>query len=261
MQGIGNDYIFVDNQNKKYFFDFALLSKTLSKRRYSIGSDGLIVILPHKNFDAEIEIFNSDGSKAKMCGNATRCVAFYLAKKLKKDNISIFCKGRVLECKVKILNQNKAIVCVNMGSVKIIKHNKNCFVAKLANKHLIVFVKNFNFDTKKVGQKLCKKFDANVMFVKILSDDKIKVKVYERGSGITLACGSGASACCFVANKFFGLNDKILAFLDGGKLLIKIGKSVQMIGECKFVYSGEIYVKNQQKLPKFAKKLHFYCNK
>ena len=68
--------------------------------------------------------------------------------------------------------------------------------------------------------------------------------MYERGSGITLACGSGACACSFVSNKFFGLGSKILASLDGGKLLIKIGKTLQMIGECKFVYSGEIYVKN-----------------
>ena len=242
MQAIGNDYVFVDNQNSEYNQNFSSLSKKISKRHYGIGSDGLIVISKHKNLDASMQIFNSDGSTAKLCGNATRCVAFYLSKKLNKNQISIYSSGKILKCKILKSSSSKAVVCVNMGNAKIIKTNKKFALVDIGNKHLVVFVKNFNFGLQKIGQKLSQKFfeGINVEFVKILSDNKIRVKVFERGSGITLACGSGACASSFVANKIFGLQNKILVKLDGGSLIVKIDKQIQMIGECKFVYKGEI---------------------
>ena len=242
MHGIGNDYIFIDNQNNKQKINFGLLSKKICKRHFGVGSDGLIVIKNHKTLDAEMLIYNSDGSKANICGNATRCTAFYLSKKLGKKNISIFSGNKILNCKILKCNNQKAIVCVNMGSAKILKKAKNRAIVDIGNKHLVVLVKNYNFDVQKIGQKLSQKFcdGINVEFVKILSNDKIKIKVYERGSGITLACGSGACASCFALNQLFGLSKNILVKLDGGNLFVKIGTQIQMIGESKFVYKGEI---------------------
>ena len=242
MHGIGNDYIFVDNQTNSQKLNYGLLSKKICKRHFGVGSDGLIVIKNHKTQDAEIEIYNSDGSKANICGNATRCTAFYLSKKLGKSDISTFSGGKILNCKVLKSDNQKAIVCVNMDKARIIAKTKDKVMVDIGNKHLVVLVKNFNFNLQKIGQKLSQKIcgGINVEFVKVLSKDKIQIKVYERGSGVTLACGSGACASCFALNKVFGLNKIIQAKLDGGTLLVKIGKQIQMTGECKFVYKGEI---------------------
>ena len=107
MQGLGNDYIFVDNLSGEYNFNFSALAKKLSKRGFSIGSDGLVVINKSETCDCEIKIFNSDGTSATMCGNATRCVAFYLYQKTNKKKCTIKSDKKNLHCKVqKVINLN-----------------------------------------------------------------------------------------------------------------------------------------------------------
>lgn len=251
MHGIGNDYIFIDNTEQNLKLDFSSLAKKLSKRRFSVGSDGLVVINKCSE-DGEMQIYNSDGTRAKMCGNATRCVAFYLGKKLNKNIVKIKIDKKILTAKILSTRKSKAKVEVNMGKAKYmtclkrqVTNYEPFHIASIGNKHCVVFSNNLtNFE--KIGKKIndMPEFGdgINVEFVKVLSRKKIHVKVYERGSGVTLACGSGACACAYVANHL-GLCDKqIQVVLDGGNLdiVIKDDDDVVMKGECEYIYSGEI---------------------
>ncbi len=255
MQGIGNDYIFIDNIKNCYKYNFKTLSKILCKRHFYIGGDGIIVLTKSRICDVKMQIYNSDGSKAKVCGNATRCVAFYIYKILNKKVITIESSNKILKAKIKQVKNNLAYVEVDMGQCKYIKNfnikiggkNALCNIASIGNKHCIVFVSQYNFDIKKIGEKInkldCFKGGVNIEFVKILDKNNIEMKVYERGSGITLACGSGACASayvCYLLNKV-DKKQPINVKLDGGELKIIINKkNVVMNGVCKFVFKGEL---------------------
>ena len=121
MHGIGNDYIYIDHIQKEQQIDYSRLAKKFSNRNYCIGGDGLIVLKKSKTADAQMLIFNSDGSKAKMCGNATRCSAFYLAKKLNKKNIKIQVCDQVISCHILKQNSKTAKVEVELKTPKITK--------------------------------------------------------------------------------------------------------------------------------------------
>ena len=242
MQGLGNDYIYLDFTQKEMDINVPKLCKVMCKHKFSVGADGIIVLKNSQTCDAKMEIYNSDGSSAKMCGNATRCVSFYLSKKLNKKNIQIECDSGVLKAKVFAKTNNYAQVLVKMGKVEILKTRKYFHLVNCGNKHLVVFVKNFNFDVKKIGKKVNKITNnkVNIEFVQILSKDTLRIKVYERGSGVTLACGSGAVASAYVYKKICNNTNKVKVCLDGGMLDIFFkGKNVFMYGGAKFVYKGE----------------------
>ncbi len=214
MQGLGNDYIFIDNMTNEYSYDFSLLAKKLSRRSFCIGSDGLVEIAQSQTCDCKINIFNSDGTKATMCGNATRCVAFYLYQKTHKKKLTIQSDKKTLICKILKVNSNSAIVQVDMGEANIYKV-KDFDIVDVGNKHCLQFVDSFNFNIKKLGKNINQNFvdGINVEFVKVLSSNKVRVKVFERGSGITKACGSGACAVAYYCNKIKKLNKKIKIIL------------------------------------------------
>lgn len=253
MHGIGNDYIFIDQIQNEQDLDFTKLANKLSKRNYGVGSDGIIVLKACRYADAKMIIYNSDGSVAKMCGNASRCAALYLAKKLNKKNITLQVVGQILDCEILWVKSKVAKVQVVLKSPKIIKkinrqiQNKKYLMhlVDVGNLHAVIFVEDFNFNIAEVGEIINRLKDfkdgINVEFVKIISNDTIQIKVYERGSGITKACGSGACASAFVFNKIINQNQKnIQVALDGGKLEIKINKDkIIMIGNAEFVYKGE----------------------
>lgn len=253
MHGLGNDYIFIDSVQNQNYLNYKELAKIICKRNFGVGADGLIVILKGQNCDAKMEIYNKDGSKANLCGNATRCVAYYLFKKYKIKNPLIQSGKKLLKTKIISSNGKKAIVCVNMGKCEyeyskteqILNKNYKLNIFDIGNKHCVVFVDDFNFDYKKVAEYINKKLfqdGINVEFVKIINDTSIKIKVYERGSGITLACGSGACASAF-AYKFLFENvlNNINVELDGGFLKIIFNKnaSLAMLGKCNYVFKGE----------------------
>ena len=179
---------------------------------------------------------------AKVCGNATRCVAFYLSRKLNKSKIKIKSGGIVLKSIVYPQNKTQANVLTKWNSAKILKSKGNKFLVYCGNLHLVIFVKNFNFDVEKCGKKLNiqTKNKVNIEFVKIKKENELQVKVYERGSGITYACGSGAiaSAVAYLNNK--EKDKKIKIFLDGGELYIyQHNKKIFMRGKANIVYKGE----------------------
>lgn len=241
MQALGNDYIYIDcTQNKIKFNDIPKICPKICDTHFGIGADGVILIQKSSTSDARIHIFNKDGSYAKMCGNAIRCVAFYLCKKLKKTKVKIQTFDREVLCKVIVRGKNIAFVLARLGKVQLKNVGKN-FVAFCGNKHLVIIKKNLDFDINKkvqiLGEKIRKNY--NIEFMQIKSKNEINIKVYERGSGETLACGSGAVASACVLNKIYNSN-KIKVNLLGGNLTIYFYHDyAYMCGLANFVFMGE----------------------
>ena len=250
MHGIGNDYIFLDMMQEIQKYDFKKLAKIYCDRNFGIGSCGIIVLYSCNSADVKMKIYNADGSEGNMCGNACRCVALYLLKKYGKQEIFIQTNTRKVETKVFKSTKNSATVVVDMGQGKLIKEELTTYKTKhikitfadVGNLHGIVFVKNFDFNLQEIGEFLSKKYDANIEFIKIIDKNKIAMKVYERGSGITLACGSGSCASAYISQKKKYIEKgKTKVFLDGGMLEIEIDENdnIYQKGEAKYVFCGE----------------------
>ncbi len=252
MNGVGNDYIFIDNLNSK---NNALSKKIIRKicdRHNGVGGDGVVILEKSKIADIKMRIYNSDASPATLCGNATRCVAYYMCKKLNKFDISIQSGEKLLYCLIKDIHNHIAVVSVNMGSAKIIdtkilsfKGQKfKLYVVDIGNLHCVVFVKDFCFDFKKLCTEIqnlpCFQNGINVDLASI-KENTIFLKVCERGSGFTLACGSGACASAYVANCEGLVENNVIVCQDGGKLDICIDDEIIMTGECQYVFDGVYY--------------------
>ena len=242
MQALGNDYIYIDQMEEEKPLDFCELSKRLCKRHFGVGADGIIVIKKSPTCTAKMLIFNSDGSPATMCGNATRCVAFYLFKKLGKRELVIETPQKKVWCKICRESENCAYVLVNFGKVKFFSKEQN--VVDCGNLHKIIEVENFDFCLEKVGEKICKKNDNkyNIDFVKKVDKNKIFIKVFERGSGATFSCGSGAVASAYFVHKSQKIN-KIKVKQNGGDMLIFFkNNDTYMLGKAQFVFWGELKI-------------------
>ena len=253
MQGLGHDYIYIDQIKNNKNINFGILASGLCKRGYGVGADGIIVIKSSNCADAKMIIYNSDGSLAKMCGNATRCVAFYLSKKLNKKNITIQVGNQIANCNILKSGSQSAIVKVEINSPQVLKTIKRQIkntvysinIVDVGNLHAVVFVKDFNFNYIQIAKLINKLKDfkdgVNVEFVQIKSLNKIKIKVFERGSGLTKACGSGACASAYLYKRVFNKDaKKIKVCLDGGCLQIEFCKNKTiMTGAAKYVYKGE----------------------
>lgn len=270
MHGLGNDYVYIDCINQSIENE-SELSKFVSDRHFGIGSDGLICICRSDIADFKMRMFNSDGSEAEMCGNGIRCVGkFVFDKRLTTKKIVTIetlagIKTLVLnveEDKVKtvrvdmgepILEPEKIPVISNENPVKnleleVEKRKFKFTCVSMGNPHAITIVENTkDFDVEKYGKVLevDKVFPkkTNVEFVQILNKDTIIMRVWERGSGETLACGTGACATA-VACYLNGLtNREVDIQLLGGTLHIKWDENdnhVYMTGEAKTVFEGEL---------------------
>ena len=268
MQGLGNDYIYVNTMecpisNPEQF------SIRWSDRRKGIGSDGLIMIGSSDIADFSMRIFNADGSEARMCGNGARCVGKYLYEKGLTTKTSI--RLETLSG-IKILNLNLgadgkvSTVSVNMGQGLPLKvnHGSGTFVGEtlnvgegptvcsaidMGNPHLVMFVKDAeNSRVDEVGPLMehHKMFPdrANIEFAEVKDRSHIRMRVWERGSGITFACGTGACATA-VASAMQGYNDAkgCDVIMDGGTLTVSWDpdtKEVIMTGGAEFVFDGTV---------------------
>ncbi|HOX38102.1 MAG TPA: diaminopimelate epimerase [Candidatus Brocadiia bacterium] len=268
MHGIGNDYVFV-NCFEETVADPAKLSIAVSDRHFGIGSDGLILILPSDKADARMRIFNADGSEAQMCGNGVRCVAKYIYEHgiAKKDELAIDTLAGVRTVQLRVSGGKVAGVRVNMGApkqwrsqipmkgpeTKVVNERlqlahsmQHVTCVSMGNPHCVIYADD-------VGKVPLAEFGpeiehhpsfperTNVHFVQVESEQEIIIRTWERGSGITLACGTGASACC-VAGVLIGKSGpKVLAHLPGGDLELEWenGASVYMTGPATEVFSGE----------------------
>ena len=254
MHGLGNDYVYIMLENDNSII-LSELAKKISNRNFGIGSDGLIVILKQNNGIYKMRIWNSDGSEANMCGNGIRCVAKYLydyryinTKKFEIETNSGIKKVEVFTNKYNMVDEVK----VNMGNAYILEIKEINFdyeeflmyLVNIGNNHGVIIVKDSpEFYAKKFGKTISEKYDINVEFVTVLNENEIEMSVYERGSGITLACGTGACASYFVCLKNgYVKKESGVVKLKGGKLKIDIVNDIiYMQGEAVKVFDGVYY--------------------
>lgn len=263
MHGLGNDYIYIDCTKKYSVKNLITAAKNLSNRHFGIGSDGLILISPSNIADFKMQIINSDGSQAQMCGNGIRCVGkFIFDNKLSdKTNLTIETLAGIKKLQLNLKNNSVDTVTVDMGkpiftpekipllaknnSIEINSMKFTCL--SLGNPHAVTIVNDINrIDVEKIGPLIenDKHFPQkiNVEFIEIVNKNHVKMKVWERGSGLTLACGTGACACCVAAieNNLANKNENIKVELPGGFLTINWHENIFMTGPATTVFTGKI---------------------
>ena len=271
MHGLGNDYVYV-NCLKEKIEDPSALSKRISDRHFGIGSDGLILICPSDKADFRMDMYNADGSQAEMCGNGIRCVGKYVYDHGLTDQteISIETLAGIKYLSLNIENEKVSTVRVNMGSsilqadkipvlvdsekavnvpIQICGRDYRMTCVSMGNPHAVIFMKHVkDLNLEKIGPY----FEnhpvfpkrTNTEFVEILSSTEINMRVWERGAGETLACGTGTCASV-VASVLNGLTeDKVLVHLLGGDLMIewdRITDQIYMTGPATTVFEGIIF--------------------
>jgi diaminopimelate epimerase len=276
MQGCGNDYIFIDaTKNDFKFIDFEnrnIIAKKISDRHFGIGADGAVFIEKSniKDADFKMDFYNSDGSFAKMCGTAVRCLARYTFEKGLTDKLfqKIETGAGIREVSLEYKFGNFLGATVLMGkpifnskSIPSLIESDRLFnypiliggkiylisAVSVGNPHAVIFCNDVDDeDLDVLGEVIGKNpiFPEGVN-VEIASvyDDKIKMRVFERGSGETLSCGTGASAVAVIANEQGRCGERVEIHTKGGRLKIfydKKSKNIYLRGEAKFVFDGEI---------------------
>jgi len=272
MHGAGNDYIYINCFEEKVE-DPAALSQKLSRRHLSVGSDGLILICPSDVADCRMEMYNADGSLGMMCGNGIRCVGKYVYERgiCKKLNLSVETAAGIKTLEMTEENDEIKTVRVDMGApilkpedipmncggesfinrpleVGGIAYNVTC--VSMGNPHAVVFMENVGWlDLHKIGPKFERHpmfpKGVNTEFVEVIDRDTLKMRVWERGSGETLACGTGSCAS-LVASVLNGkTNDKVKLILAGGELFVEWDRDenrVYLTGGAEIVYDGELKI-------------------
>lgn len=272
MHGLGNDYVYV-NCFAEYVREPDRIAKRISDRHFGIGSDGLILICPSEKADFKMEIYNADGSRAEMCGNGIRCLAKYVydRKMTRKRELLIETLAGVRKLWLQVSKDKVEQVTVDMGyptlqadKIPIISENSRVIQEKITihqteyrmtgvsmgNPHAVVYVKRAaGIDLNRMGPELeyHGRFPRriNVEFVEVLDRMRLKVRVWERGAGETLACGTGACASV-VASVLNDLTERQVSVqLEGGELTVLWSREdgrVYMTGPAETVYDGEILI-------------------
>ncbi|MBQ6601813.1 MAG: diaminopimelate epimerase [Eubacterium sp.] len=255
MHGLGNDYLYVYGEVPENIKE---LSQRLSDRHFGAGADGMIYISPSETADFKMRIFNADGSEGMMCGNGIRCVGKYVYDKgltdkttLKVDTLSGIKTIQLIIEAGKVTGAAVDMGFAGTGEDKTVQTedgNVTGVPVSVGNPHYVVFIEDMeNVPLYTLGPVLEKHpafpGGVNVEFVQVLSDNRLRMRVWERGSGVTMACGTGAcaSAAAAVRKGCCRADSPVFVELDGGTLEILIGKdlSVLMTGPAETVYEGE----------------------
>lgn len=272
MEGAGNDYIYFD-ATKYEINDPSSLAKRLSDRHFGIGGDGIILICPSKTADFKMRMFNFDGSEAQMCGNGIRCVGKYVYdhKMVKGLEISIETLGGIKYLDL-FPDTNDIIthVRVDMGKpifapsdIPVTLGGADCFgriitsdkrnweinCMNIGNPHAVILVgdaMNFPVNIFGPGLEVHSVFPekCNIEFITVIDRKNIDMRVWERGSGETLACGTGACASAVACIKLGLCEEKVAVKLRGGTLIIEWDKenSIFMTGPATYVFTGEVEI-------------------
>lgn len=254
MQGLGNDYLYVYGEPENP----SELSIKLSERHFGAGSDGMIWISPSRVADFKMRIFNADGSEAMMCGNGIRCVGKYVYDKgyTDKKQLKIETLSGIRTLDLQVSSGKVKSVTVDMGkavasedlTLDIEGQSLTCTPVSVGNPHAVFFVEDIEkVELTKIGPKI-ERHEAfpdgvNAEFIQVLGDNELRMRVWERGSGITMACGTGACASTMAAvkKKFCDYDTPVSVHLDGGTLKIQIShdNNVTMTGPAETIYEGE----------------------
>ena len=268
-QGIGNDFVIV-NGFSETIDDYPSKAIEVCDRHFGIGADGLVIALPSEIADFRMRIFNSDGSEAEMCGNVTRCFARYVYENglTTKTDLTIETLAGIIKPKLLFENGKITAVCVDMGEPRLKRgeipmtgnpddmavnvplsvgdatYEVTC--VSMGNPHCIIFDDNVDeLDLQELGRpiEIHSAFPrkTNVEFVKVIDRKTLRMRVWERGAGITLACGTGTCATV-VASVLNGKTDReVLVHLDGGDLFIewRADNHIYKTGPAVEVFRGE----------------------
>lgn len=270
MHGAGNDYVYVDCFNQPSPTDPVQLAIDISHRRFGVGADGLILIEPSTVADARMRMFNADGSESEMCGNGIRCVAKFVHDHdiCRRDQLSIETGGGLRRLKLHVSGGRAELITVDMGQpqtdpdkvpttlsrspvvdlpVTFAGQELKVTCVSMGNPHCVIFVPEANDElVLGLGPKIENdpRFPkrTNVEFIEVISRGEVRQRTWERGSGETWACGTGASAVC-VAGVLTGRTDRsILNHLLGGDLRLEWNEQtghVMMTGGAVEIFSGE----------------------
>lgn len=276
MHGAGNDYVYVDGM-KYQIPDESAAAKKLSDRHFSIGGDGLIIIKKGTKADFEMVMYNPDGSRGAMCGNGIRCVAKYLFDEgytNGKTEFTIESMGAIKHIKVNVIDGKAVSARVDMGKpilkasdipvnfdgekcvnqpVTFVDRKFNMTCVSMGNPHAVMFIDEhpIDFDLYKYGKTAEQNTElfpdrVNAEFAKVIDKENIEMRVYERGTGETLACGTGACATAVSAILNGYCDNKVTVHLLGGDLLIEWSgnenDSVIMTGPAEYAFTGTVEI-------------------
>lgn len=274
MQGTGNDFIIIDNREKEIVYTYSRLSEFLCNRKFGVGADGVIFIENSKIADSKMRIFNADGSEAEMCGNGIRCLSKYLYEKeiVKKEKMRIETLSGIKNVDLIVENKTVIGIKVDMGNpifeynripvifpnivkkelerLEINFRNNKLYVypISMGNPHAVCFVKDVqNLKIEDIGSRIesYKYFPnkTNVEFVEVVNPKNLKMRVWERGVGETLGCGTGACAASVVSYFKKSTNREVIVDLPGGKLKVlyfENENNVKLIGDCSYIFEGKL---------------------
>ena len=277
MHGLGNDYVVIDETSEEIIPEDKKPEITLElcKRGFSIGADGVIFVTPSTSEDIRFRIFNSDGSEAEMCGNGIRCFSKFIYDKriIDKEKINVETLGGTKKVNLTIKDGKVASSKVNMGNATFktseipMTSDKEEFLdgelivggkplkmsaVSVGNPHAVIFTDNLdNVSLNEMGP-VIETHEAfpqktNVHFVKILSKNEIDMITWERGAGVTFACGTGATSCVLAGFKLEKLDNDVLVHLPGGDLKINVYENngtlgAFMEGDAVLVFDGSMKI-------------------
>ncbi|MDO5765942.1 MAG: diaminopimelate epimerase [Elusimicrobiales bacterium] len=266
--GLGNDFVFLDGQTALSVQDPFSLAVKICDRRFGVGADGLVLLLPSDKADVRMRIINSDGSEAEMCGNASRCVALHMFTRGLADKKQISLDTLAGIIRTDITSLDKKLVRVDMGQPRLTRglipmtgaaderavnvpldvNGTQIYgtAVSMGNPHFVTFVENAQTaPVAELGPRLEKHpafpRKTNVEFVQVLDDKTVRMRVWERGAGITSACGTGACATAVACMLNGKTGPRITVKLDGGDLLIEWPehKNIFMTGPAREVFTGD----------------------
>lgn len=266
--GLGNDFVFLDGQTAQAVTNPSLLAQKICDRRFGVGADGLVLLLPSQKADVRMRIINSDGSEAEMCGNASRCVPLHLYRRglCNRKDVSLETLAGIIH--TELVDECCGLVRVDMGPARLTRAEipmdgfpdqqainvpvEACgqtfygTAVSMGNPHFVIFTDDIeSVELEKWGPELEKSplfpRKTNVEFVQILNDHTLRMRVWERGAGITQACGTGACAATVAGVLAKKTAPQVTVKLDGGDLQVEWAekKHLLMTGLAQEVFTGE----------------------